>query len=163
MPITRHPRRASQPVFVYGTLRPAGNLACNWQEFGAAAVHDGQVVAPGHRIIRAPGAVYPMMLPAPGYTTVGCLIIPDDTLVDALMARLDYVEGVPVHGTYHRTIIGVTVVDVHGVPWTTTAYAYVVTDTTIEQLRHYGHLDDDRLDIPNGDWYDHCGIGYAAI
>jgi hypothetical protein len=64
MPITRHPRRASQPVFVYGTLRPAGNLACNWQEFGAAAVHDGQVVAPGHRIIRAPGAVYPMMLPA---------------------------------------------------------------------------------------------------
>lgn len=99
--------RHDVPYFVYGTLRPGCGNDVWWQGLARAA-HDGAVHADGY------GLVFrglPYAVTAPGCSTVGALIVPDDDPVAQRQLRrnLDTLEGHPVG--YRRTLIDVRAPD----------------------------------------------------
>ena len=82
--MTRH------PIFVYGTLRwQCGNDRL-WH--GRATSHyDGVAHVVGYALVNSGG--FPYMIPAATGQVVGALIVPDDGHYEAVLARMDALEG----------------------------------------------------------------------
>lgn len=82
------------PIFVYGTLRPGHGLARVWQHRGHAR-YDGEARLRGFRLVS--GGAFPFALPDGGKDAfaVGTLIFPDADQYDAVLERMDAIEGVP--------------------------------------------------------------------
>lgn len=94
------------PFFVYGTLRPGFGNDYLWKGRATVLGGDGEARLHGFRLV---GTGIPYALPAPGETTVGTLVVPDPIAYSAVAARLDALEGYPVH--YDRLRVAVAL------PW----------------------------------------------
>lgn len=85
------------PYFVYGTLRPRCGNSSWWRETGAVALFDGEVIAPGFKMICRS---IPFAVPSGDDDfVVGALIMPSDDYGEMLGLRfnLDRLEGHPSH------------------------------------------------------------------
>lgn len=100
------------PVFVYGTLRPGHGNDRVWQG-RAYAAFDGKCKVIGYRLV---DTGFPYMIPAKSDQTFGCLIVPLPEHYDAVLARMDALEGVPHH--YTRETIAVLTPEGAVMAWT---------------------------------------------
>lgn len=77
------------PICVYGTLRPGHGNAAIW-EGRATARHDGETILLGYALVTCG---FPYALKADAAQSVACLIVPDPDEYDAVLARMDQLEG----------------------------------------------------------------------
>lgn len=94
------------PVFVYGTLRPGCGNDRTWHGL-ATARHDGKCRVDDHRLVS--NGAFPYMLPAEGFQSFGCLIVPLPEFYDEALRYMDSLEGVPMH--YTRETVAVNTPD----------------------------------------------------
>lgn len=94
---------AQLPIFCYGTLRPGHGNSTLWQGM-ATARYDGRARVLGRRLVTNGGFPY-MLRSGPTDQAVGTLIFPKADLYDHVLARMDALEGVPVH--YIRDTVAV--------------------------------------------------------
>ena len=126
----RNNKKQMTPIAVYGTL-----LDGEWNSFlwrgrarsESCIIHDcALVTVNGH---------FPYGVVTPDSQTVGELIWPEAHHYEAVLQRLDMLEGVPTH--YDRRLVRTTTKD--GEVW---AWAYVVDDLWTNNY----------VVIPNNDW-----------
>lgn len=106
------------PIFVYGTLRPGEGNARVWVD-RAEARHDGTCFVLGRALVDSGG--FPYLVPALTAQTVGALIVPADEHYDAVLDRMDDLEGYHPdsrHNHYERITIAVVTPDGPVRAWT---------------------------------------------
>lgn len=126
------------PTFVYGTLRPNQGNDRLWKDEGYA-IADGYAWVEGFRLVTQ--GFYPYAIPDASESITGALIAPDPDCYDGVMARLDRLEGVPMH--YKRVLVPVMFVGYDWQDLRTEAWLYVPADPT-----DYAHLDP----VRENDW-----------
>jgi gamma-glutamylcyclotransferase (GGCT)/AIG2-like uncharacterized protein YtfP len=115
------------PIFVYGTLRPGCGNEGRWLN-RATPYDDGKCFAIGIGLFGGASMPFPYASTVHGEQTVGCLIVPQKDLYDAVLADMDQLEGVPNH--YQRTTVAVIVGDSITPAWIyTTADPGTITRT----------------------------------
>jgi gamma-glutamylcyclotransferase (GGCT)/AIG2-like uncharacterized protein YtfP len=123
----------TMPVFVYGTLRPGWGNAALWAG-RADAHHDGAATVTGFALVS--GGAFPFAIPDAGSTTVGALIQPHADHYDAVLTRMDQLEGYP--HFYDRIMVVVDTPD--GI-----TKAWIYTPTEAERFG-------DMPAVPGNDW-----------
>lgn len=90
------------PIFVFGTLRPGYGNDRLWHG-RASDVCDGTAILRDHRLVS--NGSFPYCLPAEGQYTIGTLIVPDVGKYQAVLSRMDDLEGVPHHYTRQTCMV----------------------------------------------------------
>lgn len=121
------------PIFVFGTLRPGYGNDRLWHGY-ADDVCDGTAILRDHRLVS--NGAFPYCLPAEGQYAIGTLIVPHVHNYQAVLSRMDALEGVPHH--YTRRVCMVETPDS-----IIQAHYYIPAHT-----EEYGNLSP----VPGNDW-----------